>query len=80
MLADHRDWLGRGDIVPRTPMILPIRSVEVFLDDLLPPRQLVPTAHGEIISDREKFTGTPLKLTFKQGSEFLHLASAAIRE
>jgi len=55
MLTDDWDWLGRGDIVPRTPIILPISSVEVFLDDLLPPRQSVPTAHGRIIADQMTF-------------------------
>jgi hypothetical protein len=46
MLADHWDKLGRRNVVPWRPVVLPIGSVEVFLDDLLPPRQPVSTAHG----------------------------------
>jgi len=34
----HRNRLCRRDVVARTPVVLPIGSVEVFLDELLPPR------------------------------------------
>ncbi len=51
MLADDRDWLGRRDVVARRPVVLPIGSLEVFLDDLLPPRESVATAHGKIMAD-----------------------------
>jgi integrase len=33
MLPDHRDWLRGSDVVPRTPIVLPISGVEVFLED-----------------------------------------------
>ena len=46
MLADHRDRLGRGDVVPRRPVVIPMGSIEVFLDKLLPPRQSVSSAHA----------------------------------
>src|SRR5215469_6426700 len=47
MLPDHRDWLRGSDVVPGTPVVLPIGSVEMLLDYLLSPRQSVATAHGE---------------------------------
>jgi hypothetical protein len=51
MLADHRDGLGRSDVEPRVPVVLPIGSVKLFLDDLLSPGQSVATAHLEIMTD-----------------------------
>lgn len=51
MLADHRDGLSWGDVVPWRPVVLPIGGVEAFLNDLLPPRQPVTTAHAEIMTD-----------------------------
>lgn len=53
MLPDHRDWLRGSDVVAGTPIVIPRGSLEVFLDDLLPPRQSVTPAHQRIISDRE---------------------------
>ena len=35
MLPDHRDWLGRGNIESRSPILLPIGSVEESADLLL---------------------------------------------
>jgi hypothetical protein len=46
ILADDRDGLGQGDVEAWRPVLLPIGSLEVFLDDLLSPRQSVATAHG----------------------------------
>ncbi len=34
MLPDHRDWLGRGSIESRSPILLPIGSVEASADPL----------------------------------------------
>ena len=48
MLADHRDGLRRSDVVPRRPVVLPIGSVKLFLDDLLSPGQSVAPAHGGV--------------------------------
>jgi len=45
MLADHRDGLGRGDVEAWRPVVLPLGSVEVFFDDLLPSRKSVTSAH-----------------------------------
>ena len=50
MLPDNRDLLGRRDIEPRGPVVLPIGSVEVFLDDLLPLRQSVTSSTSMPIS------------------------------
>ena len=52
MLANHWNGLGRGDVVPRVPVVLPIGSVEVLLDDLFSPGQSVAAAHWEIMADR----------------------------
>ena len=41
MLPDHWNGLRPGDVVSRRPVGLPFGSVEVFLDDLLSPRQSV---------------------------------------
>ena len=63
MLADNRNGLGRGDVVARSPIVLPSGSVEVFLDDLLPPRESVSSAHGKIMAERG-ITGTKLCCRF----------------
>ena len=39
MLADHRNRLRASDVVAWRPVVLPIRSIELFLYDLLPPRR-----------------------------------------
>src|SRR5215469_64291 len=51
MLADDRDWLGRGNVVARTPIGIPRGSVEILLYKLLPSRQSVRTAHRAIMAD-----------------------------
>jgi hypothetical protein len=38
MPANNRNWLGRGDIVARLPIIVPGNSVELLNDDLPPAR------------------------------------------
>ena len=40
ILADHRDRLRGRDVVARRPFIVPRATVEIFLDKLLPPRQV----------------------------------------
>src|SRR5438552_16538807 len=47
MLADHRYGLRGSDVVSRTPAFVLRVAVEIFLDDLLPPRESVPPAHGQ---------------------------------
>jgi hypothetical protein len=45
MLPHDRNGLRRRDVVPWTPVVLPIGSFEMFRDDLFPPRKPVATAH-----------------------------------
>ena len=47
MLPHDRNGLCRGDVEAWRPIVLPIGSVEVLLDDLLPPRESIATAHEE---------------------------------
>lgn len=49
MLPHDRNGLCRSDVVPRRPVVSPIGSVKLFLDDLLPSRKSVASAHGSII-------------------------------
>jgi hypothetical protein len=51
VMANDRDWLGGSNVVSRRPVIVPCRAVEVFLDDLLSPRQSVTPAHWKIMAD-----------------------------
>jgi hypothetical protein len=37
ILADHRDWLGGGDVVARVPVWFVGNAIEVLLDKLFPP-------------------------------------------
>ena len=53
VLADHRNSLRGGDIVAGSPVLIPRWALEMFLDDLLPSRQSITSAHKRIISDRE---------------------------
>ena len=50
-LITGRDGVGGRDIVARVPVLVPSGSVEIFLDDLLPPREPVATAHAEIMAE-----------------------------
>jgi hypothetical protein len=50
MLANHRSELSGGDVISRRPVLLPIGSLEVFLDDLLSSGQSVASAHGKELS------------------------------
>src|ERR1019366_3330445 len=52
ILADDCDRLGRRDVVPRAPVWFVGNAVEIFLDNLLSPRQSIASAHGEIMADR----------------------------
>ena len=64
MLANDRDGLGGGDVVARCPVFLAWGYVEVLLDQLLPPRQPIASAHGEIMADRtETNQSQAVKLT-----------------
>ena len=47
VLPDNRDLLRWRDIEPRVPVLVPRSSVEVSLNDLLSPRQPIPTTHIE---------------------------------
>jgi hypothetical protein len=49
--ANDRDKLGRCDIVARIPVLLPRGTVEILLNNLLPPRESVPSAHWRIMSE-----------------------------
>ena len=51
MLPYHRDGLGRGDVISWRPVVLPLGAVEVFLDDLLPPRESVAPHMKEIMAE-----------------------------
>lgn len=52
MLADDRDRLGRRNVIARAPDFLAGDAIEVFLDNLLPPRQSVAPTHGTIMADQ----------------------------
>ena len=58
MLADYRDRLGRGDVVTGSPVgFVGDGSIEIFLDNLFPPRKFIAPAHREIMADLdERFT------------------------
>src|ERR1017187_1283046 len=43
---------GIGWVEPGTPVRLVGNAVEIFLDNLLSPRQSIASAHGEIMADR----------------------------
>ncbi len=45
MLADHWDGLSWSDVIAWIPVVFPVGSIEMFLDDLFPPRQSVASAH-----------------------------------
>ena len=53
VLPDYGNGLGRGDVVPRIPIVFPRIAVKVFLNDLLPPRQSIAPAHSGIVSHAE---------------------------
>jgi len=55
ILADNGDRLGGGDVVPRAPIWFVASAIEVFLDNLLPPRKFVTTAHGENYGRTERW-------------------------
>jgi len=44
MLANNRNRLSRGDVIPGIPVLF-AGSIEVLFNDLLPPRSSVPSAH-----------------------------------
>src|SRR2546427_12254726 len=46
ILANHRDRLGRSNVVARRPVFFHRGTVEVLLNNLLPPRESVPPARG----------------------------------
>ena len=51
ILANHRDWLGRCDVVPGSPILFVRGAIEVFLDDLLSAREAIASAHARIMAD-----------------------------
>ena len=53
--ADYGDGLGRRDVEPRVPVLIPRLSFEMLRDDLLPPRKPVPSAHWGIMADEWAF-------------------------
>jgi len=66
--------LGWSDVISRRPVVLPIGSIEVFLDDLLPARKSVASAHTGIMTD------TPNRLAFPSKFEGLAGAVPLLRE
>ena len=52
MLADDGHGLCRGDVEARTPVGFVGNAIEIFFDNLLPPRQSIAAAHEEIIANR----------------------------
>jgi hypothetical protein len=58
VLADDWDWLGRSDVVAGVPVSFARNDFEVLFDHLLPPRQSIASAHGEIMADRTGAGGT----------------------
>ena len=52
MLADDGNGLCGRNVVTGLPIVIPRRSVEILLDDLLSPRQSVASALREIMADR----------------------------
>ena len=52
VLTNDRDRLGGGYVVPRIPVFHSRDTIEVFLKNLLSPRQTVSPAHREIMADR----------------------------
>jgi hypothetical protein len=51
MLADDWNGLGGGDVVARSPVGFVGSAVEIFLDNLLSPRESISAAHREIMAD-----------------------------
>ena len=47
MLANHRNRLSRGDVIPGIPILF-AGSIEVLFNNLLPPRSSVPSAHRRV--------------------------------
>jgi len=49
-----KDWHGlrRCDVVAGIPVFLVRDAIEVFLDDLFPPRKSIAPAHGKIMADQ----------------------------
>ena len=52
ILADDRYRLGGRNVVARIPVLFSGNAVEVLLDNLLSLRELVASAHWEIMADR----------------------------
>jgi hypothetical protein len=52
VLANYRDKLSGGNVVARIPIFHSRDAIEVFLKNLLSPRQTVSPAHREIMADR----------------------------
>jgi hypothetical protein len=55
MLADDCYRLGGGDVEAGSPVGFVGTAIEIFLHDLLPPRESESSAHGEIMADRTAY-------------------------
>jgi hypothetical protein len=51
ILANEWDGLGGSNVVPRIPVFISRDGSEVFLNDLLSPRQSVAPAHEELMAE-----------------------------
>ena len=70
VLADYGDRLRRSNIETRRPVVIPRRSIEILLDDLLSPRESVATAHGEKLSQTNS-----LQAKFRNFNAYIELQS-----
>ena len=77
MLANDWDRLCRGDVVARAPFFIARDCVEVFLDDMLPPRQPVAPAPKFVEKCIAEFDAVdPKGMAFRyagEGAEILRL-------
>jgi hypothetical protein len=78
MLTDDRDGLRRGNVVARIPVVVPTSSVEVFLDDLLPARQSVTSAHRDSLRQRRNLSPQESSPALLQSLGDMQLRSAVV--
>ena len=51
MLPNDKNWLSRGDVIPRSPILFLRGAVEVLLNNLLPAGETISSAHQKIMAD-----------------------------
>jgi hypothetical protein len=76
MLTDDRDGLGGSDVVSRAPVFLARDGIEVFLNDLLYPRESSARHIGRLwqIGERHDY-GSVIRRLFLRSRPFVDLAA-----